>query len=346
MINVLTVEQFQELLPDVCDSRTSVSPHTWVSENPLLGHGAVVALVAQDFFGGQLLRVSLEGTSFANMRSHYFNRLSDGNIIDFTVSQFEGQYPEGLNAEERDRDHLLFHRDTENRYELFASRFDTAILRHQTQRELLRNMRSSRKDAEEASEDVKQFLKDLANGWQKCRESVDTYTNQRAALFLKKLAQRRLDWCTKCNQVFPVNNVQLLLTEGSQEYSHGYGGAYYGFEGFTHLYRACLECREKDFDRHGSVGSYDSLAKGQASFRAFRVEKRADGYYARKFGNWKKCCEISYEFPQVPENLIDQFTEQWSLPPKIELRSRGLYGEDEFIIHEQTPEEVEAVTTT
>ena len=51
-----TVEQFKQLLPSICDKETTQDAEHWTAENPLCGHCAVVSLVAQNLFGGELLR--------------------------------------------------------------------------------------------------------------------------------------------------------------------------------------------------------------------------------------------------------------------------------------------------
>jgi len=96
----VTPERFKQLLPLICDKETSSDPDNWTPENPLWGHCAIVSLVAQNLFGGELLRGSLmEVPGFERMRSHYWNKLADGSIEDFTKSQFGERYPEGLKAE-------------------------------------------------------------------------------------------------------------------------------------------------------------------------------------------------------------------------------------------------------
>ncbi|MEK7118366.1 MAG: hypothetical protein AAB869_02035, partial [Patescibacteria group bacterium] len=100
----------------------------WTPENPLYAHCAVVALVAQDIFGGNLLRASLEPyPEFAHMRSHYWNVLPDGKEVDFTEPQFLGHRPQ-LVGEPRTRSYVLFDpktgepREIIQRYKLLAFR--------------------------------------------------------------------------------------------------------------------------------------------------------------------------------------------------------------------------------
>lgn len=124
----MSPERFREILPTICDQETSQDSAGWTSENPLWGHCAAVALVAQDLFGGELMRASLENTKFVHMRSHYWNRLQDGTEIDFSNSQFGTQYPQGLQGEVRTRDYVLFDpatgqpREIMERYNLLKQR--------------------------------------------------------------------------------------------------------------------------------------------------------------------------------------------------------------------------------
>ncbi len=120
----LTPYDFKTLLPLICDSETSADPDNWTSENPLWGHCAVVSLLAQDIFDGELLRASLaDYPEFAHMRSHYWNRLPNGTNEDFTASQFGRRYPVNLVAEPRDRSYVLSHPETARRYNLLVERF-------------------------------------------------------------------------------------------------------------------------------------------------------------------------------------------------------------------------------
>lgn len=134
-----TVEKFREILPLVCDEKTSSDPEGWKAENPLWGHCAVVTLAAQALFGGTLRRGSLEGTPFEKMRSHYWNRFSDLVVAnkpdrDYTAIQFhnhmnwstqetiEFMKPIVIESEERTREYLLSNADTKKRYQLLMWR--------------------------------------------------------------------------------------------------------------------------------------------------------------------------------------------------------------------------------
>lgn len=124
----VSIEKFKEILPLICDAETSADPKGWTPENSLWGHCAVVSLVAQNLFGGALLRVSLRGTKFEKSGSHYWNKLPDGREIDFTVSQFGYDGPLFLeNIEIRKRDYALSYPATKVRYKFLAWRFAKAL---------------------------------------------------------------------------------------------------------------------------------------------------------------------------------------------------------------------------
>ncbi|MDP4010267.1 MAG: hypothetical protein Q8P37_00160 [Candidatus Spechtbacteria bacterium] len=119
--------EFMQILLRICDKKTSADPEYWTPQNPLWGHCAVASLLAQDVFGGDLVRASLEGTPFATMRSHYWNRFPNGMEIDFTAIQFGETIPPRLIPQIRERDYLLSNAETRQRYELLRVRFDSAI---------------------------------------------------------------------------------------------------------------------------------------------------------------------------------------------------------------------------
>lgn len=121
----LNQEHFRELIRKNAERITSADYEGWTKENPLWGHCAVVALLAQDIFGGTLLRASLEDTPFAKMRSHYCNKISTDEVIDFTDEQFGDNKPTNLVWEHRERSVVINPAATSERY----TRLRLAILR-------------------------------------------------------------------------------------------------------------------------------------------------------------------------------------------------------------------------
>jgi len=118
-----TVSDLEVILPWICLRSTSADPNGWSKQCPVHGHCAVVALVVQRLFGGEMLRGSLEHVpEFAHMRSHYWNRLpaveDDPAVeLDLTRKQFGERYPAFPSVETRTAEQLLAHPDTKARFE-------------------------------------------------------------------------------------------------------------------------------------------------------------------------------------------------------------------------------------
>ncbi|MBI4992357.1 MAG: hypothetical protein HZB99_04025 [Candidatus Harrisonbacteria bacterium] len=144
------LEMLELDLLECCDLETTSCMEHWSEDNPAYGHCAVIALIVQDFLGGNLLRASLESfPKYAHMRSHYWNLLpGNGELaedvhknfilrrtgrrdqtklidieVDLSVSQFEPGIrrivPEG---EVRTREYVLSNPDTARRYEWLKNR--------------------------------------------------------------------------------------------------------------------------------------------------------------------------------------------------------------------------------
>ncbi|MFA5797924.1 MAG: hypothetical protein WC916_07910 [Candidatus Woesearchaeota archaeon] len=119
----ISIELFEKIIFSICDDTTTQNQEGWTKGNPLWGHCAVISLLAQDIFGGELLRGDLTKISgFEHMRSHYWNLLPDGTEMDFTRSQF-GEYPPNLLREIRRRDYVLSYPETAKRYKEIVRRF-------------------------------------------------------------------------------------------------------------------------------------------------------------------------------------------------------------------------------
>lgn len=126
----ISAEEFSKIVPKICDRDTSADSEHWSEENPMWGHCAVVSLLAQEQFGGTLLRQSLENVDeLEYLRSHYSNKLPDDLEVDFTLEQFQGRLPKDLPKEERLRERVLSYPDTQKRYELLKSRFQAELVK-------------------------------------------------------------------------------------------------------------------------------------------------------------------------------------------------------------------------
>jgi len=121
-------KEFLKILKSICSAQTSADPDGWTSENPLWGHCANVSLLAQDIYGGTLVRGSLKDNSkYSYLKSHFWNRLPSGEEYDFTSEQYPDISFQQLPVEERTRERVLSHPDTVRRYELLKKYFNEKI---------------------------------------------------------------------------------------------------------------------------------------------------------------------------------------------------------------------------
>lgn len=207
-----------------------------------------------------------------------------------------------------------------------------------SQETIATSLLAMRRQAEEIAHNIDHLHSDICTKRQELRQVVDEYTGQRIELFKETLNARGMMWCTYCLALFPKDKTELLLVEGREEYSHGYGDAFYGFRGFSKLHRACPTCRERAADKHGLIGPYDSQAKDQERFYVFRVEEREDGYYACKFGTWVKLKDDKYRYriDEPTNELVNRFARVLDLPPRMEVGSTWSNSDGMLIIHEQS----------
>lgn len=114
----MNIQKLERLLRKCWSRKTSADPDRWTFKNPAWGQCAVTALVVQDFFGGELMRASLENVEgFQFMGSHYWNRLPSGKEIDLTRGQFpKDVYRKIPNGEPRTRTRVLSHSPTLKRF--------------------------------------------------------------------------------------------------------------------------------------------------------------------------------------------------------------------------------------
>ncbi len=127
-MNPISRQDFAEIVRRAAQRDTSYDPNGWSDENPLWGHCAVVSLLAQDYFGGSLVRGSLAHLpEYAHLKSHYWNKFPNGEEIDFTKEQYKKAIFTDLTHEDRMRDSVLDHPDTAKRYDLLKNRFNQLL---------------------------------------------------------------------------------------------------------------------------------------------------------------------------------------------------------------------------
>ena len=133
MIATMTVKEFRRILPQICGRDTSIDPDGWTVKNPLWGHCAVVALLAQSLFQGEILYGSLKGTKFVKMTFHFWNSLPggkrpDGRQVDFTRTQFGRDYPKFPEIKTA-TESFFKGKDLQRRFKLLQERFEAECKR-------------------------------------------------------------------------------------------------------------------------------------------------------------------------------------------------------------------------
>ena len=93
----------------------------WNEDNKTLGHCAIVALLINDFYGGDICKIKV------NNISHYFN-LIDDKIIDLTSDQFKVDKIDYTDYVIKTRDDVLKNEDTKNRYEMLKLKVKLSLI--------------------------------------------------------------------------------------------------------------------------------------------------------------------------------------------------------------------------
>lgn len=115
--------EFVRIMTTISNADTSFDPAGWTSDNPLWGHCVVVSLLAQEEFGGELVKGSLkQRPKYAYLKSHIWNRIDDIDI-DFTQEQYDDISYKDLKGEVCSRDSILDNPDAIRRYDLLKRRF-------------------------------------------------------------------------------------------------------------------------------------------------------------------------------------------------------------------------------
>ena len=115
-INELSVLLENCYSKDTCYSKVR---DKWSRDNKTLGHCAIVALIVNDYFGGDIYKC------YVNNLSHYYNVI-DGKLYDLTEKQF-GENVNYIDAKKIERDYLLNDNETNYRYKLLKMRLDLLL---------------------------------------------------------------------------------------------------------------------------------------------------------------------------------------------------------------------------
>lgn len=120
----LSLVEFGKMVPFLCSKETSSNPETWNSANPTHGHCAVISVLAQDYFGGDIVKVSLKDTPYSYLKSHFFN-IIEGKEIDFTIQQFTDSFSyRDAQREEQNKEEVLAYPGSKARYEILKHKLN------------------------------------------------------------------------------------------------------------------------------------------------------------------------------------------------------------------------------
>lgn len=117
-------DRFRHDVRAIAAADTAARPDEWSPNEPLLMHCTLVALLAQELFGGDIMRADLRAVpGFESVRWHSWNRLLDGQEIDFTDFMVQRPLPDSVIHETRTREEILSYAGIKERYDLFRSRY-------------------------------------------------------------------------------------------------------------------------------------------------------------------------------------------------------------------------------
>ncbi|KKU78914.1 MAG: hypothetical protein UY04_C0023G0013 [Parcubacteria group bacterium GW2011_GWA2_47_7] len=117
------LEKFLERVSEICTQETSADPTGWTLENPMWGHCAIVTVLIQQLYGGDIWQASLTHIpQLAHLHRHYGNRLTSGAMIDATARQFGTDYPV-MTPILSTRNHILADESTDARFRILQKQY-------------------------------------------------------------------------------------------------------------------------------------------------------------------------------------------------------------------------------
>lgn len=127
---MIEIKDIVEALEASWGPDTAFDESGWTAKNSARGQCVISSLVVQDYFGGELLKYSVEGENLRE--THYFNQLPDGTVIDTTKKQYTHRVsltrkPVSFEGFASIREKRLSDDDTRLRYELLKSRVSSYL---------------------------------------------------------------------------------------------------------------------------------------------------------------------------------------------------------------------------
>lgn len=115
------IVRFTDEIYDLCSAETCFHKvkDEWTENNKFFGHCAVVSLLIQDKFGGDIYRVDIPEKQV----SHYFNKIGNEEI-DVTKIQYAGEKITPENKRKVSRQTILNIQQTADRYEKLKEKYE------------------------------------------------------------------------------------------------------------------------------------------------------------------------------------------------------------------------------
>jgi hypothetical protein len=122
----MDIKKLELALKQSFSAETSQGRNVWQKDNPAYGHCALVVLIVQDHFGGEIVFASAKLPDNKEVK-HYFNKINN-EIVDLTRSQF----PSGTVITDKDftgdiRKSLLSYSETLRKYNILREKIEKII---------------------------------------------------------------------------------------------------------------------------------------------------------------------------------------------------------------------------
>ena len=119
----MKLDKLEKILNNLYSKETCypTCKNQWNNDNKTLGHCAIVALIINDYFGGDICKIKV------NDISHYFNHIND-KIVDFTSDQFKTDKIDYSNYVLKTREEILINDNTRIRYEVLKLKLKLSLI--------------------------------------------------------------------------------------------------------------------------------------------------------------------------------------------------------------------------
>ena len=118
----MKIDQIEKILLDIYSKDTCypLCKDNWNENNKTLGHCAIVSLIINDYFKGDIYKIKVDGIS------HYFNVINN-EIIDLTANQFNKEI-DYSNKIKKERKEIISDSDTLYRYNLLKTELELSLI--------------------------------------------------------------------------------------------------------------------------------------------------------------------------------------------------------------------------